>query len=102
MQELILRAYFPDLKTLSAIDEQLIGLTTKMKWTGGRYSVCEIRFKSFASRNQSFLEEEGQEEIHIWIFKNYSFTPFWTNERFLKIENGLLPQEMPDFWRKKF
>ena len=36
----------------------------------------EIRFKTSSSKNQSFLEEE----LHFWIFKNHSFTRFWTNE----------------------
>ena len=62
------------------------------------YSVRDLRFKTSSSRNHWFLEEE----VHFWIFKNHSFSRFWTNEWFLKTENGLLPQEMSDFWKRKF
>ena len=62
------------------------------------YSVCDLRFKTSSSRNHWFLEEE----VHFCTFKNRSFSRFWTNEWFLKTKNGLLPQEMSDFWRKKF
>ena len=38
--------------------------------------VCGFHFKTFSSKNQSFLEEEG----HIRIFKNHLFSRFWTKE----------------------